>query len=117
MPPPMSASTKRAPERPSPGGCSVAISTAETAAWVAKICPLPRNRAVAIASGTTITSAPAPGPVSRTSTSATAIPTATPRASSSARLRRWPTVTPSVMIAAIGAKNGWAWPTTSVANR
>jgi hypothetical protein len=117
MPPPISASTKRAADSPSPGGCSTAISTAETAAWVAKICPLPRNTAVAIASSTTSASAPAPGPVSSTRPSATAIPTATPSASSTARRRRCPTVIPSVMIAAIGAKNGCSWPTSSVATR
>ena len=108
MPPPISASMKRAADNPSSGGWSTAISTAETAAWVAKIWPLPRNTAVAIASSTTSASAPAPGPVNRTRPSATAMPTATPSASSTARRRRWPTVMPSVMIAATGAKNGCA---------
>ena len=45
------------------------------------------------------------------------MPTATPNASSNARRPRWPTVIPSVMIAAIGAKNGRGCPTSSLAIR
>ena len=44
------------------------------------------------------------------------MPTDTPIASSTARLRRWPTVSPSVTTAEIGAKKGAECPTTSVAN-
>ena len=116
-PPPIRASTKRAPEKPSLAGCSTATRTAEIAAWVAKIWPEPRKTAAPIASRTTRASGAAPGPTSSTRPSAIAMPTATPSASSTARRPRWPTVIPSVMIAATGAKNGRTWPTTSVAIR
>ena len=43
------------------------------------------------------------------------MPTATPTASSIARRRRWPIVSPSVITAEIGAKKASSWPTTSVA--
>ena len=66
---------------------------------------------------TTTASVATPVPISSTSASATAIPTATPSASSNARRPRWPTVMPSVMIAAIGAKKGWLCPTSSEAIR
>ena len=66
IPPPISASMKRAPEKRWLAGWSVATSTPETAAWVAKIWPLPRKTAALIASSTTTASGTAPGPISRT---------------------------------------------------
>jgi hypothetical protein len=84
----------------------VATSAAETAACVASICPLPRKIAADVARSTTSASWAAPVPIWSTRRSATAIPSATPKATSAARWPRWPTVMPSVMIAATGAKNG-----------
>ena len=51
-----------------------------------------------------------PEPKNRTNTSPTSTPTATPMAISTPRRIRWPKVTPRVMIAATGAKNGIWWP-------
>ena len=115
MAPPASASRNRAKVTPWVGGWIVATSAAETAAWLAIICPLPRKIASVIASMTTSASCAAPTPICSTSRSPTAMPTATPTASSTARRPRWETVRPSVMIAATGAKNGCVWPNTSVA--
>ena len=78
-PPPTSASSERAKSKPSVGGCSVATSAADTAAWVASICPLPRKIATDVASSTTSASCAAPVPIWSTSRSATAIPSATPK--------------------------------------
>ena len=93
----------------------VATSAAETAAWPANICPLPSKSASAVASMTTSASCAAPTPIAITSRSPTAIPTATPIAISTARRPRWVIVSPSVMIAETGAKNGASCPKTSVA--
>ena len=114
-PPPVSASRKRSKVTPSVGGCSVATSAAETAAWVASICPLPRKIASAVASITTSESCAAPTPMPSTSRSPTAIPSATPIAISTARRPRSEIVSPSVTIADTGAKNGCSCPNTSVA--
>ena len=113
--PPVSASRKRSKVTPSVGGCSVATSAAETAAWEASICPLPRKIASAVASITTSESCAAPTPMPSTSRSPTAIPSATPSAISTARRPRSEIVSPSVMIADTGAKNGCSCPNTSVA--
>ena len=112
---PDSESKKRSTVKPSVGGWIVATSAAETAAWVASICPLPRKRASAVASMTTTMSWAVPTPISSTIRSPTRMPTATPIATSTARRPRWETVSPSVMIAATGAKNAPWWPRTSVA--
>ena len=63
-----------------------------------------------MASATTRASCQAPVPSTSTRRSPTAIPSVTPTITSIARRPRWPSVSPSVMIADTGAKNGWAWP-------
>src|SRR5829696_4538171 len=115
MPPPSRASTARANDTPSSGGCKVATSAADTAACWANICPDPSSSATVIESETTTASCHQPSPSWITSRSATAIPSVTPRTTSTARRPRSPCVSPSVIIAETGAKNGWSCPTISVA--
>ena len=115
VPPPIRASSALANVTPSVGGWSVATSAADTAACWANICPEPSSRATVMASATTRASCQAPVPTTSTRRSPTAIPSVTPTITSTARRPRWPRVSPSVMIADTGAKNGWAWPTTFVA--
>ena len=113
--PPTSASSEREKSRPPSGGCSVATSAADTAACWANICPEPSSSATDIDSETTTASCHHPAPSATTNRSATAIPSVTPSTTSIARRPRSPWVSPSVMIADTGAKNGAVWPTTSVA--
>ena len=87
------------------GGCSVTTRTAETAACEVSSGPPPSRIATDVATNTMPTSWIGPDPTSSTSTSASAIPSGTPTDTSIARSSRAPTVSPSVMIAATGAKN------------
>ena len=114
-PAPISASTARANVTPSVGGCSVATRAAETAACCANMTPEPSSRATLIVNPTTTASCHQPTPIAVMTRSPMAMPSVTPSASSNARRPRSPTVSPSVMIAATGAKNGCGWPTSSVA--
>ncbi len=114
VPLPASASTARSKSKPS-GGWRVATSTAEAPAWVARSGPPPTSVAASIARPVTTPTCQVPVPIPATSRSAIAIPTDTPIAISTARLRRSPTVRPSVITAEMGAKKGCSWPSTSVA--
>lgn len=71
--------------------------------------------AAVMASPTTTAICQVPVPIAETNASAIAMPTATPTAISTARRRRWPTVSPRVITAATGAKNARSCPNTSVA--
>ena len=84
----------------------MATSAAETAACWANMSPEPSTSATVIAKATTSASCHQPVPSRITSRSAIAMPSVTPRTTSSARRPRWPWVSPSVIIADTGAKNG-----------
>ena len=85
------------------------------AAWLTSRMPAPISSAKPIASTTTTPICHVPVPISCTSRSAIRMPTATPSASSTARRRGWPRESPSASTADTGAKNGWGWPTISLA--
>ena len=104
---PTSASSERVKSKPS-GGWSVATSTAEAPACEASSVPPPTSVAASMARPVTTPTCHVPVPIALTSRSAMKMPTETPIASSTARLRRWPTVRPSVMTAEMGAKKGAA---------
>jgi hypothetical protein len=88
------------------GGWSVATRTADAPACEASSVPPPTSVAASMASPVTTPTCQVPVPIALTSRSAMKMPTETPIASSTARLRRWPTVRPSVMTAEMGAKKG-----------
>ena len=90
----------------SPGGISVATSTADEPACIAMIGPPSRKTAVAIASTTTSAICHGPLPMAEMIRSPTPIPTVTPATNSAERRVRAPRDTPSETTAAIGAKNG-----------
>ena len=77
--------------------------------------PPSSSTAVDIASATMIVSCHHPEPMPATIRSARKTPTATPTVTSATRRRRCPYDVPRLTTAAIGAKNGVAWPTTSCA--
>ena len=106
-------SRARVKSKLSSGGWRATTSTAEAAAWEASRGPPPTRIAANMASATVTPICQVPVPICATSRSAMAMPTATPMASSMARCRRSPIVRPSVTTAAMGAKKGLWWPSTS----
>ena len=100
---------------PALGGSNVATSTAEEADCNAITAPPSSTTAADIASATTSAICHGPEPIQPISTSPTPTPTDTPTTSSSTRRSRCPSEMPRQTTAAMGAKNGCSWPTTSVA--
>src|SRR5439155_17852580 len=113
--PPISASRLRERSTLLVGGASEATRTAELAAWPTSSGPPPSASAAAMASATNSAICHVPWPIAAVSRSPTSTPTETPTTISIVRRPRAPSVTPSEIVAAIGAKNGRWWPTMSCA--
>src|SRR3954447_4571430 len=113
--PPTSASMLRDRSMPPLGGASVATRTAELAAWLTNSGPPPTRTAAVMASATKSAICHVPCPIALVSRSPMRTPSETPTTISTVRRLRAPSVRPSEIVAAIGAKNGRWWPTTSVA--
>src|SRR5215207_4875262 len=115
--PPIRALKNRSGEKPASGGCKTMTRIAEMAAWLTSSTLSLNNTTVAIAMATTSAICGVPTPMASTVRSATNSPTATPRATSAARLPRCPNDTLNVTTAAMGAKNGCSLPSTDPARK
>ncbi len=118
MPPPISASISR--PVPSALVCTVRSRIAATAAWLKKSAPWamkPRPMASAThrATNTATPSAAGPVPSSAATTAPIPMPSSTPATSWTARCARRSVLVLIDTVAAIGAKNGWKWPTSECA--
>src|SRR3954468_163490 len=113
--PPTSASMLRVKSNPPEGGARVATRTAELAAWLTSSGPPPTRIAVVIASATKSAICHVPCPIALVNRSPMSTPSETPTTISTVRRLRAPSVRPSEIVAAIGAKNGRGCPMTSVA--
>ena len=111
---PMVASSERVKSKPS-GGWSVATSTAEAPACDASSVPPPTSVAASMASPVTTPTCQVPVPIALTSRSAMKMPTDTPIASSTARLRRCADGQAERDDGGDGREEGRPWPTISVA--
>ena len=112
--PPINASRKRSSGKPVAKGWKVIIRImAEMAASFTPSSPLPKNTATTIARATTVPLCTGPTPTTDTRRSPIATPKATPMVSSTTRLPRSPTASPSEMTAAIGANEGRSIPRIS----
>ena len=100
--------------------CTVRIRIAATAAWLKNIPPWPmkpRPIASATHSATNTATPTATGPVpsSAARPAPVTMPSSTPATSWTARCARRSVVVLIDTVAAIGAKNGWTWPTSDCA--